>query len=144
MNGVIVHADFDGDCDLVLYDSGGTQRAVFSRDKEVRLATAGSAAVTFFTGTWDLSASTDYRIVVKPTSATSLSIYDFDVAATGLITNLVTAKWYYTHRTDAGAWTDTNTKVPFIGLMLNGFDTGGGSGGSISGGNFFPGGNVNF
>jgi hypothetical protein len=87
-----------------------------------------------------LAANTDYRLVVEPTSATSLTAYDFDVNTLDLLDahsggrdfHLTTAK----DPTADGDWTNYNAgtfRKPFLGIMLDAFDdgTGGGGGGTV-------------
>lgn len=129
-------ADGDGDADIVLYDSGNNVLASASIDPDVRETTG----VKHFFVFWDpqtLSAATTYRIAVKPTTATSLTVYQFPVSSNGLLAAVPGGiEWYLSTRTDAGAFSDTTTARPLMGLIINGYEAtaGGGGGATFSGG----------
>ncbi len=124
-----------GTYDIVLYDSGSTAIATFSGDTDQVLSNAAGAARAneFPIPATTISINSTYRLVVKPTSANVVTVADFDVNAAGMLaavpggTNFVK-----TQRTDAGAWTDTTTKRPFIGLKFCSLDDGVGGGGGSS------------
>lgn len=128
VGGVWLDADTDGDFDLVVYDSGGSVLTSASVDKDARSSDVfGITHVQFAPVT--LTAATDYRVVVKPTSGTSLTVAYVDVESAARLEVL----WghqgcAYTERTDGGAWTNTATRHPVMGLLLTGIEaTGGGS-----------------
>lgn len=91
-----------------------------------------------FAAAVELAADTDYRLVVEGTSATGLSVYDFDVVSAAALDafwggaefHLTTAK----DPTADGDWTNYNSGTfrKFIGgLVLDGFDDGVGAGGGV-------------
>lgn len=128
-------ADGDGDADIVLYDDASSVLVSASIDPDVRI----DANVRHYFVRWDaqtLSANTTYRIAIKPTSATNLIAYHVTVASNGMLAAVPGGiEWYLSTRTDAGAWTDTTTARPMIGLTIDGYDVGAGGGGSsFSGG----------
>jgi len=124
-DGAWIRADFDGDCDILLIDSDGTTvLATTTVDSSARGFTTGATAVVRWAGV-ALTANTTYRVSVRPSTVTSLNLFGFTVennarmlAAPGGTT------WYQSTRTDAGAWTDTDTSRPFIGLHLSQIDDG--------------------
>ena len=67
--------------------------------------------------------------MVKPTSATSLSVYRISAQAAAMMDQMYGGQTMYeTSRTDAGSWTDTTTqRILGIHLFADGFgdDTGG-------------------
>lgn len=121
-------ADGDGNADIVLYDNGGSVLASASIDLDIRETTG----VKHYFVYWDpqtLSAATTYRIAIKPTSATSLTVYQFTVASNGLLAAVPGGiQWYLSTRTDGGSFSDTTTIRPMMGLIIDGYETG--SGGS--------------
>lgn len=123
-----VRIDLDGDADLVLYDSDGiTALETVSMDKDVRQGLVGRTRQIRFATDRALLANTNYRLVVKPTSVTDLTIYDFDVNAAALLDGVEGGQtWQYTQRTDAGAWTQTVTKRPWMGVLVTHIDDGAG------------------
>lgn len=125
-NGGWVRIDLDGNCDVILYDASNNVVATVSLDLDVRQQTSGGH-VPFVWAPVTLTSGLVYRFVVKPTSVTSLSTYSFTLGNTAHLACFDTGvTWYYTERTDAGAWTDTNTQVPNMGLFFNGIDQGNG------------------
>lgn len=85
----------------------------------------------------DLSASTTYRLLVEPSSASNVEIYymgfeslaHMDAWEGGAHFCLSTAK----DPTSGASWTDYNSgtfRQAFMGLLLDGFDAGGGGSGS--------------
>lgn len=132
VSGAWIAAEADGDWSLVLYDSDGTSALqTATRDKEVR-STNGFALHhhVIFPASQQLLASTTYRLSFKPTSATTGVIYSFDVAAAAILDQMEGGQnLHYSARTDAGAWSETTTRRPMIGLIIDGIDDGAGAGG---------------
>lgn len=123
--GVWLWADTDGDFDLVLYDNSSTALLTKSFDKDNRQGTGIGFHFLRFGGSQAISANTTYQLAIKPTTATSLTIYSFDVNSAALLDQLSGGQNFnHSTRTDAGAWTDTATRRLFIGLMLDGIDVG--------------------
>lgn len=87
---------------------------------------------------WDsvsLSAATDYRLIVKPTSASNVYMVKWTFeSATARAYLPEGASWQWTERTDAGAWTDTATAITPIGLWVSDitFSTTAGGGGEYA------------
>ena len=118
--------------DVVLYDSGGSALVTVSVDTAVDSATGGLNFLVPFPPT-TLTANATYRLVVKPTSGSNVTLYDFDVPGNAYLSAVEGGiGWYYTERTDAGAWTDTNTKRPWMGILIDGVDVSSSSGGVLS------------
>ena len=128
VSGFWTDIDLDGDADLVLYGPTDTVLATVSMDKDVEPVATGSwghyRAFTPVT----LAANTVYRAVVKPTSATSLSVYRMSLSGGGASAAMMEqhsggTTFYRTHRTDAGSWTDDSTeRIRSLGLFFDGFD----------------------
>jgi hypothetical protein len=90
-----------------------------------------------------LSGSTAYRIGVKPTTASNIQLSYYDMAsAAHFQAHVGGADWYLSSRTDAGAWTDTTTRRPFIWPYICAVDDGTGGGGGSAGGAHIFGGTV--
>ena len=71
-----------------------------------------------------LAAGTVYRLVVKPTSATSLSVYRINAQSAAMMDQMSGGQTMYeTSRTDAGSWTNTTTqRILGLDLFFDGFD----------------------
>ncbi len=125
LEGFFVRLDLDGDADVILYDGSDNVLKTISLDKDVRTNANANWLRFIYSSVYSGLANTSYRLIVKPTSATNVQIYDWDVNSSSILTNYSGGStWKYTQRTDAGAWTDTDTKRPFMGLILSGFDDG--------------------
>lgn len=135
--GVLLGGDFDaGDFDLVLYDSDGTtvlQSVSIDKD-QAAMNTADVAEFWFDEVTLSsLTPGTTYRLTIKPTTTTAItSLMAYDVAqANDLIrfTGGSATGFYFTSRTDAGAWSETTTRIPSMQLIVDLDGTSGSSGG---------------
>lgn len=129
--------------DFVLYD-GTTALETISVDGNQTASTGGVRGTYFsFTQQRSLDANTTYRLAVKPTTTSTISLSSFDVSAAGHFqAHPMGAGWVLGSRLDAGAWAAANTtRRPMIFVRVSACDdgTGGGSGGMLQGnmrGNF--------
>lgn len=133
--GFWIASAISGDFNVVLYDSDGTTPlATFVGDKDT--ATTSTAAAAFsapFSSSVSLLANTFYRLALLPTTASNISRVDFTVPSTPGVAQLDQISggqdFHWSQRTDAGAWSDTTTKRPVMGLILDGLDDGVSTGG---------------
>ncbi len=129
--GIWVHMDSDGDPNVKLYDSDGTTvLETLTIDGDQRRTNSDLVHYYFFTSSHSLSKDVDYRIVFEPVNA-AMDLLDFDVSTAAIMDCFPGGQnFHYTEKKD-GAWTDTTTKRPWMGLIIDGFDDGvGGGGGS--------------
>lgn len=135
---------FGADVELVLYDSDGTTPLMTcSIDKDLAggianpclYAPIGSTTVT-------LAKDTNYRMAVKPTSASGITIYSEQYGSAARLDQASGgSSIHQTTRTDAGAWSETTTNRYLCGVLTSGYDdgAGGGGGGGVSGSRIFTG-----
>lgn len=125
-----------GPFELVLYDAADNVLMTSQTFPNAARATAGSGTVGvyMFNGTYDTLPNVTYRLAIKPTSTTNVSIRA-NTATTGYTADMQlsslpfsAAQFTWTSRTDGGAWTQNNLKVPFLTLVCRAIDTGGGGG----------------
>jgi hypothetical protein len=121
-------------CDLVLYDNGGSALATIALDLDQYRAAAASSAEHMFASPITLTASTNYRLVLKPTVTSSMSVtqYVLDTSAGGTAlreAGVGGTTWQLTTRADAGAWTETADTIACVGLIVDQFDDGASGGG---------------
>lgn len=113
-------------CDVVLYDSSDNVVASMSLDPD-SLVIAGGQNFAYWTTPVDLLRGRTYRLVLKPTTSTSwtnaLQYVNGIIAQPTSIATYVSA----THRTDAGAWTDTADRYYNLCLMFDRLYQSGGS-----------------
>jgi hypothetical protein len=140
VGGLWAQADMDGDMDLLLVADNwdGTNGNALARvvlDKDIRYGTSARAGRYMLTSSVELAADTTYRVVIKPTTTTSLTSYhyslgsnaQFAVTEMGIEAYLSTAN----NPTGSESWTDTTTARIMAGLILDGFDDGASAGGGL-------------
>jgi hypothetical protein len=111
--------DLNANVDIVLYDSDGTTPlATLSLDGDYGLAQQPHPRWFKFASEVALLASTNYRLAVKPTTATTVGVYEMTTASAAIMAALPGGAWHLSTRTDAGSWTQTTTTRPFAGLHV--------------------------
>lgn len=122
--GCWLHADLDGDCDIVLYDADGTtELRTLAVDKDVRSNTSARAPFFFsFSESYALGlANTYYRLSVRPSTATSLALYLMLPNASAILNQMSGGSDVsYSQRVNAGAWTDQAAWRLSMGVWLDG------------------------
>jgi hypothetical protein len=126
--GAYVHLDADGDFDMVLYDEGSNVVASESVDKDLRGDTLNLIRNIYFTTPGFIKKNGVYRIVVKPTTTTTVGYTECTLASADH-----QKAWppggrddlYWTQRNDGGSWSDTTTKRMEIGIIVDQLDLGG-------------------
>lgn len=125
-------SNVSGDAQVLLYDSDGTSvlaTATLDKDQD---ATAGRHYFTWSSAI-TLSPSTSYRLVLKPTSGTNVSLYNYEVSSAAHFDMCSLGQVaHYTSRADAGAWTEVTTKRPFMGVRVSSVQTDPGTGGAVT------------
>ncbi len=112
--------------DAVLYDTDGTTvLATNSTDADKVAAASNIRFYRRFSSEVNLRANVWYRLALKPTTTTSIGNPSFSVSAAGHMDCFECGQdFHLSTRTDAGAWTDTATTRPLIGLLVSGFHDG--------------------
>jgi hypothetical protein len=124
-----------GDWDLVLYDSNGTtelQNITIDKDQIYNAASYPHHIYFNETTLSSLLPNTYYRVTLRPTSVTNMGTthyFTLKSAAdrTALVDQAADINWC--ERADAGAWTDTDTRLPVMQLIIT--DMTGSGGGMI-------------
>lgn len=121
VSGCWAELSIGGNFDIVFYDSDGTTAlTTLSVDGDYDPGLTGVAFYTFASSI-ECKSNTAYRLSLKPTSASNITAYQ-----NGMSTNAQLGQFgggtefYLSTRTDAGAWTDTNTAKPYMGLIIDG------------------------
>jgi hypothetical protein len=127
--GVICGGVFTGDTDLVLYsDPLGTPVAqkTISVDLNTVETTGNGYGIFLFPSPFTFSASTDYAIVMKPTTATNVSLNykTFNASSHQKSETLGTAAYAVNRTSGAFAVQNSNLDRYLIGVLLGAFDTG--------------------
>lgn len=108
------------DCDLVLYDASNNVLASSSLDASAIEAVTQPRRVDFlFAADVLLEPGQSYRLVLKPTTANSITVWDFlQSSAAHWQAWPGPTSWQLTTRADAGAWTDlATTRIPMALLV---------------------------
>jgi len=116
--------DADGDYTVKLYDSDGTSVLATTATINAfqRGSTAGGPTYHPFTTSATLAKATNYRIVVIPSTTTSLTTYDFDVPVAGMLDMFPGGQNCKASVYTSGAWVETATRRGYLGVMLDAFD----------------------
>lgn len=117
-----------------LYDSdGSTVLNSISPDDNISVSTSTEYRVYYFNSTHSLLANTFYRLTMAPGNTTNVAVGYFDTnTAAQMDAASGGQNFHWTQRTDAGAWSETTTRRPFISLIIDAFDNGAStSGGGI-------------
>ncbi len=129
---IVTDADAAADILLVADNWDGTDGAALvtkvSLDSDIRRTTGFGAYKLEFSGTVTLLPNTIYRLVFKPTTASTVSLAQYTVGAVAQFDQnggnqecyLSTAN----NPNDATDWTDTTTTRPFMGLLIDQIDNG--------------------
>jgi hypothetical protein len=129
------HVGLNGGYTYKLYDASNT--VIFTRTYGAVAGFASSSGLSqlMLDASYELTGGDTYRLTVQGTDAAGdLNVYSGTVDSAALMgSQHMGADCIWTERTDAGSWTDTTTKRPFMGLLLDGVPVaGGGGGGSAS------------
>lgn len=126
MNASLSSSDFD----VVLYD-GTTALETISHDA-THFSNAYGASFNFLPTLRELTTGTTYRLVVKPTTANSVILQYLDVnSASHRKMYPFGTSGSFCSRTDAGAFSQTTTRIPLgFGIRVVAIDDGAGGGGT--------------
>lgn len=123
--------DHDNPVDFILYDSGTTVLLTLTPSTEIKISSGIEVAYYRFSSSLSLVKDTVYRLSMKPTTASGVSIQHWVANSNGLFAATpVGIEWYQSTRA-GGAWTDVPNTRPFMGLVLDGIDSGS-SGGAFA------------
>lgn len=118
-------SDLEAAANLKLYDSDGTSvLESISVPSGPRSTTGHGVHIVFFTSAHSLSKDTYYRLVLEPSTTTSIDLDEISVPTAAVLDGWDGGQnFHYTQKKDAG-WTDTTTKRPMMGLLIDALDDG--------------------
>lgn len=117
------------DFDIVLY-SGTTALRTLSWDADANSSQSNLLVRKFvFASSYEAAAGT-YRLVAKPTTTSAIALQEITVEEAAMLGALsMGTSCQKTERTDAGAWSDTDTARMMMGVEIDQLDDGASSGG---------------
>lgn len=132
------------DFDILLYAQGNnTPLATLNVDSDaVGNFNNLRGGMYLFPSSVSLSANTNYRLTVRPSTVNSITLQEFDVASAAIMDTFEGGQnWHHTSRTDGATtggtlndgWTQTTTKRPWISPLFDQFDDGVGGGSTSNG-----------
>lgn len=122
--GAWIMAERDGDVDLVLYDSDGSSvLESVSLDTNISGFNTGRLHLALFDTPVTLLANTAYFLSAKPSSATALDVYSFDVDTAAVLDQMAGGQAFHYREAVNGTWDAAlTTRRPFMGLIIDGID----------------------
>lgn len=115
-----------------LYDTdGSTVLASSDYDADLRIGSTDNYMLWLFASSVDLNANAFYRITIRPATASSTVVRRIDFDTVSFLDAMPGGQdWTWTEQTDDGGFTETATRRPIMGMILDGFLAGGGGIGS--------------
>ena len=121
-----------GTYDVVLYDSdGSTVVTSVSFDGDIQAGSNGAGYIYVrFNTTKVLTINTYYRLTLKPTNTTNVTLTEYTFSSTAHMDAVSGGSNFHRTVKTSGSWVDTTTVRSWIGLVVDQFDNGAGGGGS--------------
>jgi hypothetical protein len=132
--GAWAFVDGDATFTIKLFDSDGTSvlGTTAATNAFQRQTTTGGLFFLPFTTTATLAASTTYYLAVVPGTTANISTYDFDVPAAGMLDMFPGGQSCHASVYTSSVWTATTTRRAYLGVFLDAFSDGVGSGGGAA------------
>lgn len=113
-----------------LYDSdGSTVLTSLTVDDDQMYQVSHSPNRYLFDDTQELTINTNYRLTVLPSTSSDIHVDYFETDSAAIMDAFDGGQEvHWTERTDGGGWTETTTRRPFMGLILDQLDDGVGAG----------------
>jgi hypothetical protein len=123
----------NADCQLVLYDSGGSALETITMDSDdTHNANSTTKRESYFTPR-TLAAGT-YYVALKPTTASTVRLYYAVVSTAAKMDQFPMGQAaHWAQQTNGGGFSATTTQRPFIYLLANQIHDGTGGGGGVTG-----------
>lgn len=135
VRGAAVWWDSDANADIVAYNSSGVAIATATTDTDIGGGANGSFDYFIFNTTFTVSANTQFRLTVKPTTTTNVTLYGYTAAsATQLDTAFpLGSRMIRTSRVDNGTFSDTSSQRFIVYPVIDQINVGAASASSFIG-----------
>lgn len=123
--------DVNDDFEFVLYAADGTTvLESIAVDVAIVQTNVDRNVTALFATSVELTAGLVCYAAVKPSTTTAIQVATVTTPSAAAMDQMSGGQAYhYAERTDAGAWSPTTTRRPWIGLIIDGISDGAGSGG---------------
>ena len=123
-----------GDYNAGIYDGtgAGVGSTVTAFDGDKNANNGNGTTFVYFSTALTYTAGSTYYAAIEPTSATNVSLGFFSMASADFLTAFPSGtNAVYSAFTNPGTptWTDTNTQLPYLDIIIDQIDNGAGSGG---------------
>lgn len=135
VRGVGFYGEFDGQADIILYD--GVNNPSVTVYPSMRQGSSEQVYRLLFDEEVALAKDTVYRVGIKPTTTTNISLPTYSVPSQAMRGAMDGGtSFYLSTRADDGTWTDDTLSRPMVQLLFSGGDDavngGGGGGGGVA------------
>lgn len=120
VDGCWLPSEFNVDTEIRLYDAADTVLTSVTVDKNVwEVGAYPHLGTPLFDAPVTLQPNQVYRLAQRPLSAAASNLHKgFDVQAAALLDAYAGQDFFWSERTDLGAWTDTPTRMMLAGLHI--------------------------
>lgn len=130
--GAWVWVNPSADYNVVLYDpDGSTVRASIAQDANILPAATIGLHYLRWEAPYTLAANTNYYVALEPAGVSNISGYHSTFPTVASLDGVPGGQTHHLALFTSSAWVPTTTSKPFIGMLLDGFDDGAGSGGGL-------------
>lgn len=102
------------DFDIVLYQGTTTLKTLSGLVDYSSAVGQGRAGIYYFPNPVTLEPGIDYIVAMRPSSTNSLTLYYYDLNSADYRKVMLGEHFYWQGRADAGSWSATTTRVPFM------------------------------
>lgn len=121
-----------GDFNAGIYDASGAGvgSTVTAYDGDNQASSASTTSLVYFSTALSYTAGTTYYAAIEPTSATNSNVSTFTLPSTDYLSATPAGNNGIYSVFATSAWTDDNTKIPLLDILIDQIDNGAGSGGA--------------
>jgi len=124
-----------GDYNAGIYDSSGAALGSTSTafDGDQNANNGNGITYVYFSTALSATAGTTYYAAIEPTTATNTTMGFFSIPTSDYLTAMPSGSNAIYSAFATATWTDTNTQLPFLDVIIDQVDTGSGGGSTVVG-----------